>query len=77
MQASSGRCAPTSSARTPARAGFQDVMVCQSLALIYLFPSTDGGCVARQHWSAATGGGRRIRHRCGLSQWGGKKNWNL
>ena len=31
------------------------------------FRSTDGGCAARQHRSAATGGGRRTRQRGGLS----------
>ncbi len=67
MQASSSHCAPMSSARTPTRVGFQDVLVCQSLACIYLFRSTDGGCVARQHRSEATGGGRRSHQRGGFS----------
>ena len=59
-----------SSARTPARAGFGEVLVCPWLACIYLLRSTDGGCVARQHRSAATGGGRRTRQRGGVQHGG-------
>jgi len=39
-----------------------------TVAWIYAARSTDGGCVARQHRSEATGGGRRTRQRGVLSQ---------
>ena len=38
-----------------------------SAACTYAVRSTDGGCVALQHQSAATGGGRRTRLRGGFS----------
>ena len=84
MRASSSRCAPMSSARTPTRVGFHVIVVdklsaqnypgglphawaCQQFARSGLFRSPAGGCVARQHRSAATGGGRRARQRGGFS----------
>ena len=77
MQASSSRCAPMSSARTPTRVGFKALLAKELLTSPHCIRSTDGGCVARQHWSAATGGGRRARQRGGLSHHERKINWNL
>ena len=77
MHASSSRCAPMSSARTPTRVGFNGGWVCKLLARINHFRSTDGGCAARQHRSEATGGGRRTRQRGGFSKLGRQRNWNL
>ena len=92
MQASSSRFAPMSSARTPTRVGFHGMWVCKWLASTsfcdspkvweFSFASgslvrrTDGGCVARQHRSEATGGGRRTRQRGGFSKLGRQRNWN-
>ena len=105
MQASSGRFAPTSSALTPTRVGFHGMSVASCwranafgsqhhdgmhmVECVKAFRSTDGGCAARQHPSAATGGGRRTRQRGVFSTrrvrpsiWRATikispKNWNL
>ena len=94
MQASSGRFAPTSSARTPTRVGFHAMWVSKLLARKISSDSPPSrlahsrahtslpaapvvGASSRQHWSAATGGGRRARQRGGLSHHEHQRNWNL